>query len=118
MIVVTRYDVGAGDEDTFAMQARTALEALAARPGYLSGSVGRATDDPASWVLVTSWRDVGSYRRALGNYDVKVRATPLLARARDEVSAFEELVVADPGGPARSSGSDLSGGWPGRTADA
>jgi hypothetical protein len=35
------------------------------------------------------WRDVGSYRRALSSYDVKVTAVPLLSRALDEPSAYE-----------------------------
>jgi hypothetical protein len=48
-------------------------------------------------VLVTEWQDVGSYRRALGNYDVKVYATPLLAQALDEPGAFEVLIEAAPG---------------------
>ena len=75
----------------------------AGRPSGLScaGSAGRATDDPTAWVLVTEWRDVGSYRRALGNYDVKMHAQPLLARALDEVSAFEVLVEARAGRRAR-----------------
>jgi hypothetical protein len=42
-------------------------------------------------VMVTRWRDVGSYRRALSSYDVKVGAVPILSRAIDEPSAFEAL---------------------------
>ena len=53
------------------------------------------------WVLVTEWRDIGSYRRALGNFDVKIHAQPLLTRAIDEVSAFEVLVEAATGGRTR-----------------
>jgi quinol monooxygenase YgiN len=101
MISVLRFAVDDRDEVDGATrllaQARAALRALAARPGYLRGSAGRATDDPTAWVLVTEWRDVGSYRRALGNYDVKVYATPLLAQSLDAVSAFEVLVEAEPG---------------------
>ena len=41
--------------------------------------------------MVTRWRDVGSYRRALSSYDVKVGAVPLLSRAIDEPSAYETL---------------------------
>ena len=95
MISVVRL-VG-GDE--LADEAAAALTALAARPGYVRGSAGRATDDPGRWVLVTEWRDIGSYRRALGSYDVKVNAQPLLARAVDDVSAYEVLLEAAPGGP-------------------
>ncbi len=83
--------------DGIADEAAAALKALAARPGYLSGRAARATDDPSLWVLVTEWRDIGSYRRALGNFEVKIHAQPLLTRALDEASAFEVLVEAGPG---------------------
>jgi hypothetical protein len=99
IISVLRFAVGdqVDDEAHFCAQAQEALRALAARDGYLQGSAARATDDPRAWVLVTHWRDVGSYRRALGNYEVKVAATPLLAQSLDEVSAYEALIVAEPG---------------------
>ncbi len=41
--------------------------------------------------MVTRWKDVGSYRRALSSYDVKVGAVRLLGRAIDEPSAYESL---------------------------
>lgn len=99
MISVLRFAVGdqVDDEARFCARTELALQALAARSGYLRGSAARATDDPRAWVLVTHWRDVGSYRRALGNYDVKVAATPLFADALDEVSAYEVLIEAEPG---------------------
>ena len=53
-----------------------ALAALAERPGYVGGHVGRNVDDPDLWVLTTSWANVGSYRRALSAYDVKVARRP------------------------------------------
>jgi hypothetical protein len=93
-------------EDDFIAAAQTALRVLAARPGYLRGSAARATDDPRQWIVITEWLDVGSYRRALGAYDVKVNATPLLARAIDDVSAFEELIQAAPGSEAIVQSSD------------
>jgi hypothetical protein len=108
VIVVTRYDVPGPEQGAFLDDARVALEVLAARPGYVDGSVGRATDDPDSWVLVTQWQNVGSYRRALGSYEVKLHATPLLSRARDEATAFEQLVTAAPSAPAVVHASDLA----------
>lgn len=71
--------------------ARPALAALAARPGFVSGDVGRAVDDGELFVLATRWASVGAYRRALSGYDVKVHAVPLMYRALDEPSAFESL---------------------------
>ncbi len=90
MISVTHYRSADAE---FEARARDALAALAARPGFVRGSIGRSTDDPADWVLVTDWRDVGSYRRALGNYEVKVRATVVLGEALGLPSSFEPLVT-------------------------
>ncbi|PZS25461.1 MAG: antibiotic biosynthesis monooxygenase [Pseudonocardiales bacterium] len=105
MISVTHF---AAADDGFAERARAALEALAARPGYLRGTVGRSTDDTERWVLITEWHNVGSYRRALGNYEVKLHATPLLADALDLPSAFEPLIEIAPGGVAVLKQSDRS----------
>lgn len=95
MISVTHFRAGAAD---FEQRARDALAVLAARPGFVRGDLGRSTDDPADWTLVTEWANVGSYRRALGNYEVKLRATPLLGEALDLPSAFEALVTVDAAG--------------------
>lgn len=91
MLVVTRFDVAEGDAPSFLPRARAALEAFAARPGYVRGRIGRAADDASAWVLTTEWDGVGSYRRSLSAYEVKVNAAPLLALGRDEASAFELL---------------------------
>ena len=82
----------------FQVRVAEALRALAARPGFLRGSVGRAADDVADWLLLTEWESVGAYRRALGNYQVKLLATPVLGRAEDRPSAFEQLLVIGPDG--------------------
>ncbi|MGA8115227.1 MAG: hypothetical protein WCA46_16305, partial [Actinocatenispora sp.] len=74
--------------------------------GFAGGQLGRAADDPSSWCLVTRWESVGAYRRALGNYQVKLAATPLLAEAVEEPSAFEVLTDVGPDGQVRTAGSD------------
>lgn len=99
MIVVTRFDVPAADSSEFLPKAQKALAAFAARPGFLRGRVGRSADDPTAWVLTTEWDGVGSYRRSLGAYDVKVDAATLLGLGRDEPSAFEVLVREDTAQP-------------------
>jgi Antibiotic biosynthesis monooxygenase len=109
MLVVMRFQVAAQTQDSFADRARVALERLAACAGYLRGTVGRAYDDPTQWCLMTEWESVGAYRRALGNYEVKVHATPLLAESLDEPSAFEPLAVAAPGGEVTVAVSDRAG---------
>ena len=103
MIALTHFR---DDSPEFAERAHAALAALAARPGYLRGTLGRSTDEPDAWVLLTEWENVGSYRRALGNYEVKLHATPLLAAAQDVPSAFEALLDVAPGGLAVSRSSD------------
>ena len=103
MIAITHF---ADRDPAFADRARVALDVLAARPGYVRGSLGRSVDDPDAWLLLTEWENVGSYRRALGNYDVKLHATPLLATARDLPGAFEALVDVAPGGGAVTRPSD------------
>lgn len=110
VLVVTRHRVQS-DPETFLGQARDALDALAARPGFVAGTVGRAADDSALWAVVTRWVHVGAYRRALSAYDVKVRAVPLLSTALDEPSAFEVLAELAGGAavlPAPGGRSDLA----------
>jgi heme oxygenase (mycobilin-producing) len=106
MLVVSRFTVPEPDGDRFAELARGALAALADRPGFRRGHAGRSVDDPVEWVLVSEWDGVGAYRRALGTYEVKLAATPLLAQARDEAGAFEELVTADATGVTGTATSD------------
>jgi heme oxygenase (mycobilin-producing) len=107
MIALTHFH---DDGPDFEQRARTALEALAVRPGYRRGTIGRSTDDAGAWLLLTEWDDVGSYRRALGGYEVKLHATPLLASALDVPGGFEALVDIAPGGAAVTRASDLEPG--------
>lgn len=97
MIVVSRYRVPPEGAREFLELARPALAALAARPGFVSGDVGRAVDDGALFVLATRWESVGAYRRALSSDDVKLHAVPLMYRALDEPSAYESLLEVGDG---------------------
>ena len=92
--MVSRFRVPVEDGEAFRAELATAHAALAERPGYVDGQVGRNLDDPTLWVLTTRWDNVGAYRRALSSYDVKLQAVPLLSRAVDEPSAYE---VVEPG---------------------
>jgi quinol monooxygenase YgiN len=94
VLVVSRFRVAETDDDAFRHDVERAHEVLAERPGYVSGRIGRNLDDPTLWTLVTTWENVGAYRRALSSYDVKLHAVPLLSRAIDESSAYE---VVEPG---------------------
>jgi quinol monooxygenase YgiN len=94
VLVVNRFRVPLDDGESFRTELAAAHDALAERPGYVGGQVGRNLDDPTLWVLTTRWEHVGAYRRALSAYDVKLNAVPLLSRAVDEPSAYE---VVEPG---------------------
>jgi quinol monooxygenase YgiN len=111
VLVMNRFvvaDDDGGASDTFARRAHAALAALAARPGYMRGQLTRSLDEPTHWCLVTEWESVGAYRRALGAFEVKVEATPLLAESIDEPSAYEALATAEPGGEVAVARSDRS----------
>lgn len=86
--MVTQHDAG----EQFLGPARELLEVLSRSPGFVSGHVGRSPDEPDVWLMVTHWQDVGSMRRGFGTYDAKVAAAPVMASARNQPSAFEELV--------------------------
>ncbi|MET0998614.1 MAG: antibiotic biosynthesis monooxygenase family protein [Marmoricola sp.] len=91
MLVVNRFRVPDDAAGSFRTELERALAVLAQQKGYADGRLGRNVDDPTLWTMVTRWRDVGSYRRALSSYDVKVGAVPLLSRTIDEPSAYESL---------------------------
>lgn len=109
MLVVSRFAVPEDRAGDFAARGAAALAALAARPGYLRGRLGRALDEPLDWCLVTEWESVGAYRRALSAYEVKLHATPLLAQSRPEPSAFEVLASTDEAGRVVVQASDRAG---------
>jgi hypothetical protein len=91
VLVVNRFRVPAGREESFRDDLETAREALAACAGYAGGEIGRNVDDPELWVLSTRWDNVGGYRRALSSYDVKLRAVVTLSQAIEEPSAYERV---------------------------
>ena len=91
MLAVTRYRVAPDEGQAFLAEARVALAMLSTQAGFVRGHIGRAADDPQLWLLSTEWEGVGTYRRALSSYDVKLHATPLMYRAVEEPTAFEVL---------------------------
>jgi quinol monooxygenase YgiN len=91
VLVVNRFRVRDDAAEEFRADLEAALAVLAQQKGYADGQLGRNVDDPTLWTMVTRWRDVGSYRRALSTYDVKLGAVRLLSMAIDEPSAYEPL---------------------------
>lgn len=89
-MVVNRFRASQ-DDAPFRADLERALAVLSSRAGFEDGQLGRNLDDPTLWVMVTRWKDVGSYRRALSSYEVKMDAVQTLSRAIEEPSAFEPL---------------------------
>lgn len=92
VLVISRFRYDAHATERAQGELTTCLEGLGRCRGFLEGAVGRALDEPSLWVLQTRWDAVGSYRRALSTYDVKLAVVPLLSQAIDEPSAYEILV--------------------------
>ncbi len=88
VLVITRFQVR--DADGFRSRVDAALGVLAAKTGFLAADLERNLDHEELWVLVTRWRDVGSYRLALQGYESKMVVVPLLSEAFDEPSAYED----------------------------
>ena len=127
MLVVNRFVIPSGEpadnpdepfgaprrpwsgEQSFVDRAHSAIRALADCEGFVRAQFGRAADDPRHWCLVTEWRSVGAYRRALSSFQVKLDATPLLAEAAQDPSAYEVLATCE-GGEITVAGSDRAPG--------
>lgn len=107
MLAIIRFDAPR-DREAFLAQGELALGALSRCDGFLGGELARSTDEPQTWVLCTRWANVGSYRRALSVYDVKLHATPFMYQARDEVSGFEPVLSADRTGATSRVRTDLA----------
>ena len=97
LLVISRFRVPSEESATFAEAAREALATLADSVGFIDGAIGQATDETDLRLITTRWQDVGSYRRALSRFEVKISAVPLLSQAVDESSAFEAVHVISGG---------------------
>ena len=90
---VWTFDVA--DQQTWLSGAKSAIEVLQTKPGFLEANVLHSADEPTRFVVKTDWIDVGSYRKALGSTEAKIGVWPFLADMHDDVSAFENLLKAD-----------------------
>jgi quinol monooxygenase YgiN len=113
MIAVTRYQVPDDEIDGFRELAVEAVRVLAGRTGCEQIRFSRNIDEPGLWLLISSWRGVGDYRRALSHPEVKLRAVPLMYRCIDEPTAYEDLTTWDPDGGLAEHQSDLAIDAPG-----
>jgi hypothetical protein len=88
VFAVTRLRAEEQDGAALAPAVSALLTALAARPGFRDGELGRSADDPSLWALVTCWDGVGSYRRALSAAEVKIAGAPVWVHAVDEPGVY------------------------------
>ena len=88
MFAVTRFRALGTDGEALAAAVAPLMAALAARPGFRDGELGRSADDPELWALVTRWDGVGSYRRALSAAEVKITGAPVWVHAIDEPGVY------------------------------
>jgi heme-degrading monooxygenase HmoA len=88
VFAVTRFRASGSDGDALAAAVPALLAALASRPGFRDGELGRSADDPSLWALVTRWDGVGSYRRGLSAAEVKIAGAPVWVHALDEPSVY------------------------------
>ncbi|MEU4197851.1 antibiotic biosynthesis monooxygenase family protein [Kribbella sp. NPDC026611] len=91
MFVVIRFRVPEAEQAEFGERARGAVEVLARQKGFVGARLGWNVDDPELVALYLEFENIGSYRRALSPYDVKLTAVPLLSQAIDEPTAYEVL---------------------------
>jgi hypothetical protein len=88
VFAVTRLRVSGADAGALAAAVDVLLAALAARPGFRDGELGRCADDDGLWALVTRWDGVGAYRRALSAAEVKLAGAPVWVHALDEPGVY------------------------------
>lgn len=90
LTVVNRFRVRVDERIEFRAQVDEVLASWRRRPGLLAHDLGLNLDDPELWVLISTWVNVGAYRRALGGTEAKLAVVPLLTRVIDEPSAFAD----------------------------
>ena len=98
LLVLGRFRVSDDEAASFASDARAAIAVLAQRDGFIDAALGQSVDDAGLRTIVTRWTNVGAYRRALSNPEVKMTAIPFLSLAIDEPSAFEVVHARTPDG--------------------
>lgn len=96
MLLIARL-VDVADPAALQTEAAAAFAALATRPGWVRGRLGRSLDEPGAWVLTCEWEDVGTGRRGLTTGAVRIAIMPLMSRLPDESLTFE-IVEATPRG--------------------
>ncbi|MFT4109725.1 antibiotic biosynthesis monooxygenase family protein [Propionicimonas sp.] len=89
MIAISRFRVP-GEASEFVAGARLVVERFSASAGCLDARVVQNLDEPELWAVVSTWADVGSYRRAFNGTEAKLVLMPLMTLAIDEPGAYAE----------------------------
>lgn len=79
------------DDSNWNVNAREALSILQRQSGFIAANIFHSADEPKLYLVQSDWKDVGSYRRAMGTMDSKLGVWPFLADMKDEATAFEKL---------------------------
>lgn len=89
MISVSRFRVSNQQAATFRVDAEAAVAQFSASTGCRDAQLVRNLDDPELWAIITTWEQVGDYRRAFNGTEAKLALIPLLSQAIDEPSAYQ-----------------------------
>jgi hypothetical protein len=96
VIAIIRFRPDAVASDGAAESAlRELARVLGAQPGLVRTTLGRAADELALWSIITEWVDLGSYRRSLSAYDVRVAFGSVQQWIVDEPAVFETVTRID-----------------------
>jgi heme oxygenase (mycobilin-producing) len=100
VIVIIRFRLdGMASDGVAEGSLRELARVLGAQPGFVRTTLGRAVDEPDLWSIVTEWVDLGSYRRSLSAYDVKVVFGSVQRSIVDEPSVFETVTRVESPSP-------------------
>jgi hypothetical protein len=98
MLVVMRFDAKSSspsEAESLQERQKSLVQALSGAQGFRNATLGRSPDDPGQWVIVTRWVGVGSFRRGLSGFDVKLALGALASESVDTTSVFEVVGESD-----------------------
>ena len=105
--VIAQLAVPAGSRVQFEQGYERLVELCAQSPGFLSSELGQSTDSLEDFTLIHRWADVGTYRKFLSRYDVKIEVIPFLSTfTKDSVTV--EIIMDSQSDRAESGTSSLA----------
>jgi len=105
--VIAQLAVPAGSRAQFEQGYERLVELCAQSPGFLSSELGQSTDSLEDFTLIHRWADVGTYRKFLSRYEVKIEVIPFLSTfTKDSVTV--EIIMDSQSDRAESGTSSLA----------